>query len=258
LRGGQRHNLIFLPLLALMAFGNLLVHLEALGLAAGVGRQGLWLGLALVILLMVIVGGRVIPFFTERGLPGVRTHKWVPVEVTAIAGTLAWAMGVAMAPASPLTGAFAAVAAVAHALRLAGWHRPATWRVPLLWVLHLGYGWIVLGLAFQALAATGLMSPALALHALTAGAIGTLTLGMMARVALGHTGRALEPPLAVAGAFVLVNAAAAVRVLVPALMAVDYRYPVAISGMLWSAAFAIFVWVYVPIVVRPRVDGRPG
>jgi uncharacterized protein involved in response to NO len=153
---------------------------------------------------------------------------------------------------------FAVLAALGHGIRLFGWYRKQVWSVPLLWVLHLGYAWLVVGFLFRALSAAGLASPALAIHAFTAGGIGTLTLGMMARVALGHTGRALRVGPAMVWAFVLVNLAGMLRVFPPAINPGNYDTWLVLAAICWSTAFAIFVISYAGTLIRPRVDGRPG
>jgi uncharacterized protein involved in response to NO len=131
--------------------------------------------------------------------------------------------------------------------------------VPLLWILHLGYAWIALGFALLALSAAGLGSATgSSLHAFTAGSIGVLTLGMMARVALGHTGRMLEPAPLMTWAFVAVNLAALIRVGVPLFQPALYGAGMAVAGLAWMAAFGLFSAIYAPILLRPRVDGKPG
>ena len=130
--------------------------------------------------------------------------------------------------------------------------------MPLLWVLHLGYGWIVAGFCLAAAAAFGAIPPQSTTHAFTAGGIGVLTLGMMARVALGHTGRPLRVGPAMAVAFGLVNLAALLRALLPIWYPQWLSELVIFSGAFWSVAFIILVVVYTPILTQPRIDGRPG
>jgi uncharacterized protein involved in response to NO len=171
---------------------------------------------------------------------------------------LAFIVAEFIAPNSRTTGIFAALAAIVNGIRLSGWYTNRFWAVPLLWVLHLGYGWIVVGFVLKALAAFGFVSPQFTIHAFTVGAIGVLTLGMMARVSLGHTGRPLKAAAATAVAFVLINLAALLRGLLPVFfpqMLLDF---VELSGALWIGAFLIFIVVYAPILTAPRIDGRPG
>jgi uncharacterized protein involved in response to NO len=125
-------------------------------------------------------------------------------------------------------------------------------------VLFSGFAWLVVGLVLLALGSLDLLPLAPARHALTVGGIGVVTLGMMARVALGHTGRPMQPPRLVEWAFVAVNLAAALRVFGP--MVDPARLPVWLdaSGGLWLASFLAFLYYYAPILLSPRADGQPG
>jgi len=257
LRARQFVNLAFPILLLALAAANALVHLEALALAH-TARLGLHGAASMVVMIMVIVGGRVVPSFTDNRL-GSRARRWKPIEMALPWLTLLALLGWLAAPGSATTALLAALAAVLHGSRLAGWYTRRVWSVPLLWVLHLGYAWLPLGFALLALAAAG-VAPAQssALHAFTAGGIGVLTLGMMARVSLGHTGRLLEAPPVMTWAFVAINLAALLRVVPPLLMPAVMGPALLASGLLWIAAFALFVFVYVPMLLRPRADGKPG
>jgi uncharacterized protein involved in response to NO len=161
-------------------------------------------------------------------------------------------------PDSLASASFAALAACANGVRVAGWYTLRYWRVPLLWVLHLAYGWIVVGFYLKVGAALGAVAPQFTIHAFTVGGIGVLTLGMMARVSLGHTGRPLKVGPAMAVAFGLVNFAAAMRGLLPIFYPQWFSQLIAASGVLWVAAFVIFVVIYTPILTQPRIDGRSG
>jgi uncharacterized protein involved in response to NO len=257
-RSGQRRNLFFISLLGAFALANLLVHLEVLGFAEGFARAGIFLGLDLIILLIVIMGGRVIPFFTERALSGVRPRRRPWVEWLSIASVIAFIFAELFFPDSILVAVTAGLAAASNALRLSGWYTERFWSVPLLWVLHLGYGWIVAGFCLKTLASVGWVSPQLTIHAFTVGGIGVLTLGMMARVSLGHTGRVLQASKAIAIGFALINLAAAARGIAPIFFINWLPQLVALAGGLWILSFAIFLEAYVPILISPRIDGRPG
>jgi uncharacterized protein involved in response to NO len=152
----------------------------------------------------------------------------------------------------------ALLAALVHAWRLRGWMVGAALTQPLLVVLLVGYAWLVMGFALLAVAYSGYISTMLAFHALMVGGIGVLTLGMMARVALGHTGRPLRASPLVALAFFLVNIAAIVRVAGPPLTLRYTQAVISAAGALWITGFVLFLVIYIPILVQPRVDGRPG
>ena len=257
LKNNEKQNLIFLPLLAVLWSANLLVHADVLGLAPNLARKGVFLGLDVIILVIVIMGGRVIPFFTERAL-SVVLKRWRIVEWLSPVSVILFLVAELFRPDSVTSASLAAFAACANGARLAGWYTPRYWRVPLLWVLHLGYGWIVVGFYLKAGTALGLVPPQFTIHAFTVGGIGVLTLGMMARVSLGHTGRPLKVGAAMTSAFVLINLAAVGRGLLPPFFPQFFSQLIVASGAFWIAAFTIFIIVYTPILIQPRVDGRPG
>ena len=256
----QVRNYPVVAVLALLSLADLLVML---GLVEGDDlwqRQGVIAALWLVAAMMGLIGGRVIPFFTQRGLGR-------PAQVPALPWLERLAQGglvlLAGLTAGGLTlqphlwlGALCAAVALLHGVRLARWHDAGMWRVPLLWSLHLAYAWLVIALAGQALWHFGLLANAsLALHALAVGGVGGLILGMVARVSLGHTGRPLQPPKALGWAFALVNLGAAARVLLPPFLPLG---GLLLAGACWTAAFGLFVWHYAPMLCRARVDGQPG
>jgi uncharacterized protein involved in response to NO len=257
-RSGEKRNLIFLPLLAVFWLADFLVHAELLGLFANFARRGIFLGLDVVVLLIVIMGGRVIPFFTERALPGIVMKRRTAIERLSPLSVVLFLLAEFFFPDSLMSAGAAALAAGANGARLAGWYAHRYWRVALLWVLHLGYGWIVAGFVLKTGAGLGFVPPQFAIHAFTVGGIGVLTLGMMARVALGHTARPLTVGSAMALAFALVNLAAITRGLLPIFSPQWFVQFIIASGALWITAFVIFVAIYAPILTQPRIDGRPG
>lgn len=257
-RGKNKVNRAFLALLAAMTLANLLVHAQALGLTAATASRGSRLMLDLTLLTLWLVAGRIMPFFTQSAITGSkpRTRPWVETSTFVLAPAIAllnltW-------PASPVSGALLLILAAIQAIRLGGWHHPLAWRNPMLAVLYAGYLWLILGLALDGLAAQGLLPPFPALHALTAGGIGVFTLGMLARVTLGHTGRDMRASRATSLAFLIINLAALVRVFPPLLWPRHYNLWLGMAGGLWVLAFALFLGIYGPMLARPRVDGRPG
>ena len=258
LRSRQKHNLVFLFVLAALTAANAMVHLQELGYTQSTAPGGVHFAVYLIVLLIAILGGRVIPFFTERGIAGATTRRWTSVEYLGF-GALIALMALDLTGAAPIAVIVAGMlAAIGHALRQAGWYQRTVWSVPLLWVLHLGYAWLGAGFLLTALSAAGLINPMLALHAFTTGGIGTLTLGMMARVALGHTGRELRVGAAMTWAFVLANLSAVSRVFIPILSPGRYSDWIVLAGALWTVAFTLFVISYARVLIQPRVDGRPG
>jgi uncharacterized protein involved in response to NO len=152
----------------------------------------------------------------------------------------------------------AAVAALAHLLRWLLWRPWQTLRVPLVWVLHAAYLWVPLHLALRAVAAQGWAAPSVATHALTAGAIGGMVIGMMTRTARGHTARPLRADRVDVACFALVLLGAAVRVAGPPLAPALTVGSVLLSALLWSAGFALYAVRYWPVLTRARLDGKAG
>lgn len=252
-------NLVFIGILLVYSTANGLFHLGANGRLEAGETTGIFIGLYSLLLLISVMGGRVIPFFIERGLRNgfkASTRKTIEIFAQLLLVVIALMQIGGVEGRLPATVALAAAAM--HAIRLAGWYHKGIWRVPLLWVLVTAYGWIVIGLFLMAPAMLGLLNPMLAIHAMTAGGIGLVTTGMMVRVSMGHSGRQLHAPNSLVLAFILLNLAAITRVFVPMLLPDYYADTVFISAMLWATAFLIFAVRMAPIYWLPRVDGRPG
>jgi uncharacterized protein involved in response to NO len=256
LAGQNWRNVPVAVMVTLFALANAGFHLEA-G-AGGVANLSTRLGLAVVTLLIAVIGGRVTPSFTrnwqtKRGgpLPAVAGRlDVVTLAVTAV-GLVAWSV----APTHPAAGALLLAAGGLNLVRLIRWRGDATMAEPLVWILHLGYLWLAAGLVFTGLsvAAPGLVPPSVGVHALTAGAIGVMTLAIMTRASRGHTGRPQAAGRIEVLIYVLIKAAALTRVtggLLPTL----YQPLLMVSAGLWSAAFLAFVVVYGPMLLSPRPD----
>ncbi len=256
LAGQNWRNVPVAVMVTLFALANAGFHLEA-G-AGGVANLSTRLGLAVVALLIAVIGGRVTPSFTrnwqtKRGgpLPAVAGRLDVVTLAVTAAGLVAWSV----APTHPAAGALLLAAGGLNLVRLIRWRGDATVAEPLVWILHLGYLWLAAGLFFTGLsvAAPGLVPPSVGVHALTAGAIGVMTLAIMTRASRGHTGRPLAAGRIEVLIYVLINAAALTRVtggLLPTL----YQPLLMVSAGLWSAAFLAFVVGYGPMLLSPRLD----
>ena len=220
-------------------------------------QWGLTAALDVVLFIMVVMGGRVIPSFTNNAIFGAGARRKGWLEIGALGGVLAL-LACDLLAFELAAGVVALVAALLHATRLALWAPWTTRKRPILWILHASYAWIVVHLLLRGLATFEMVAPGLATHALTIGAIGGLTIGMMTRTARGHTGRPLHVgPLEVL-AYALVMLAAVVRALLPICFPGAYPLLVGVSAAVWSIAFALYVVVYVPVLARPRLDGKPG
>jgi uncharacterized protein involved in response to NO len=251
------HNWRNLPMIApvgVLGVANLLMHLESdgIGVPAGLGWR---LGLCAVIVLISAVAGRIVPSFTRNWLvqnqggegppaPGLLDRASLGVLHT---GLLGWAVF----PDTHVVGGLLICGALLNLWRLARWRGVATTAEPLLFILHIGYAWLVLGVALLGLSTLGIAVPlSAAIHSLTVGAIGTMILAVMTRVARGHTGRPLAANLATNLIYLSVSAAALTRV--AAAFDIWSSYLLLLSAALWIAAFGIFAAFYGPMLVRPR------
>ncbi|KAF3981053.1 MAG: NnrS family protein [Methylococcales symbiont of Hymedesmia sp. n. MRB-2018] len=258
IQSGNIKNLFFVALLSMIALGNFFIHAEILGFSVESTGLGLDIVIAIIVMMILVIAGKVFPFFTEKGLPGVMAIRNPCMDKLAI-GLSALVFSLLIFDVSGIVLTICAIVAViANFVRVAGWYVQRIWYVPLLWVLYMGYAWIMLGFVFVALASVSLVSTSLATHAFTVGGIGVITLGMMARVSLGHTGRRLKASNTIAVAFALINLAAVSRVLLPAISATGFNTFLLISSYCWLAAFALFVFIYTPILSSVRIDGKKG
>ena len=252
---GNWRNLPIVGSVTVLGIANLLMHLEADGAAVPSGL-GWRLGLAAVIVLISVMAGRIVPSFTRNWLAK-RQIVNLPAAPGAIdraalgvlhVGLFAWVF----LPEFQPVGVILLLGAALNLWRLLRWCGAATAAEPLLLVLHVGYGWLVLGVALLGLAVIDAHLPqSAAIHALTAGAIGTMTLAVMTRATRGHTGRALAADRATTAIYLLVNFAAIVRV--AAAIGETWTMPLLVaSGILWIGAFALFVLCYGPMLLLPE------
>ena len=257
LAGGNRRNYFFIPLVLALGGANLAFHAALHGLVPFSASAALAVGLDVVIFTIAVVAGRVVPMFTNNTVPGAGARREPAIERLALGSVLA--LVVADVTGLPqVAAAIAGFAAATHGARLALWAPLATRHDPLLWILHVSYAWIVAHLALRAAAGLDWVSSSLAMHALTIGGIGGMTLGMMTRSALGHTGHPLAAGWGETTSYALIQLAAIARVLVPIVAPQWHVAGIVLSGLAWCAAFTVFAAAYWNILTRPRVDGRPG
>jgi uncharacterized protein involved in response to NO len=258
----QWRNLMFSPMLLALALLNGVSHWAVVSQRPDLALQSLHGAVMLITLFITIVGGRVIPFFTANASAYVRRPPLQWLEALCAGSVIVLVMlafvGFSRLPAAVVVP-LCATAALLNGWRFLRWGFQYTWKVPLLWSLHLSYAFIPLGLLALALYNAGVLTSAsIALHCFTVGAIGGMILAMISRVTLGHTGRQLKPPRAMVPAYILILLAGAIRVLVPALLPAYAQWGIALAGVLWVLAYGIFCLNYEPMLLTPRVDGQPG
>jgi uncharacterized protein involved in response to NO len=249
-------NYIFLVLLSLLFICDLIFLLTSQIIA-------LYVAIFVISAMISLVGGRIIPAFTvaalrQRGHINIRNKDQPLLDKLALASWLALALAYIFTQGSGYFMAIVAAAAAAiHLLRLRHYNTLPALLDPLLWILHVAYIWIIVGLIMLAISSLSIISPIIGIHALTIGAIGSATLGMMSRVALGHTGRTLICHPAIICAFYLMQGAALARIVGPAALPEYHVILVTISGLLWCASFLIYAFIYTPVLLQARPDGQP-
>jgi len=255
----NRRNYGFIVLLSGLLLAAMLSHANMRGLfpaGLGLGRK---LGIDLIVLAILVVSSRVVPMFTRNATGATDISSAPALERAAIGGMLlltildvANVVGEAQAALSVLVGVLAL-------LRARKWGAKYTLGKPLLWTLHLGVAWIGLGLILAGLAAfVPRFPPSVALHAITAGGIGLLCLGMMTRVSLGHTGRMLAIGPSMVWAMRALAVAVLLRVVGPLLFPLQAPLLLFGAALLWCAAFGLYLVNHAKALVTPRADGRPG
>lgn len=255
-------NLVFLVFLLLLAAANGFIHAEWAGLAHDMASRALSFSVHLLALMVALIGGRIIPGFTRNALimrePGAvlpRSFAWL--DRMALGLLAALAACVALGIGGWIAGVLAAGAALAHLARLSFWRGGATLRTPLLWSLHLAYGLLGVALAAIAMAhVTDWIAPSAAQHLMAIGGIGGMTLAVMTRAALGHTGRPLVVGRMVALTYGLIAAAALVRSIAPELFPRHYMTAILLAAVLWAAGFILFAIIYFPVLTGPSIPKR--
>ena len=261
-KADHTRNLFFVPVLLLLTLANLLFHLSLILQQPQLKVWGMNATLMLIALIMSIVAGRVMPMFTANGTGTAKVEPLAWLETLTIGSTIvlvalhAFRLDLWL-PSWLFAGVFI-IASVSHVYRAMRWRPWLTLKHPLLWSLHVAYWFIPVAFALFAANHLGwLPQRSMAVHALTVGAMGGMILAMICRVSLGHTGRTLTPSKWVKWILGLVILAALTRVFA-GLLPFNLLNVYMAAGGLWSVAYLGFVVIYGPMLLAPRVDGRPG
>ncbi|MFO0836159.1 MAG: NnrS family protein [Phycisphaerales bacterium] len=240
-----------MPLVAVLlalAAANIAFHASMHGLIPFSPMAAVELGLMLIVLVEMIVGGRVVPGFTANAIPGVPQFRAAWLHRGSFVLVAAAIIADALHAPAPVSGTAALVAAVAVAVQALGWNPVATRGRPILWILHAGYAFIPIGLFLLGLSALGVVARSAAIHALAAGSMGGLIIGMITRTALGHSGRPVRAGRAEVAAYMLILLAAALRVSA-SLIPTVYLASMLAAGAAWTAAFLIYLVAYTPVLL---------
>jgi uncharacterized protein involved in response to NO len=259
IKAKQWPQLAVVTKLTLLCIGNLLFYLGTLEILASGVTISQWIAIVLMLSLILMIGRRVIPFFIERGVGypvKLKQSKWVDISI--MFAFIAWL--ISLLTTQPILGSISCALIFAlNSYRLAYWHTSGIWKAPLLWSLYSAMWLMNIGFLLTALQAMIAYPYTWSLHVFTIGGIGLMTLAMMARVSLGHTGRDIRnPPKVVSWIFSLMLAAVIFRVLLPMWMPDFYRSWLVMSGIIWCIAFTLFVITYASILIKPRADGLEG
>jgi uncharacterized protein involved in response to NO len=213
----------------------------------------------LLVLMIAVIGGRVVPAFTHNWLhlSGISTRmprRIVWLDGASVVSIALLALLQVVPVPERIQAATALPAALANGVRLFLWHGAPTWRAPIVFVLHVGYAWLVIGLLLMSAAAFDSGLPSIpAEHAFGAGAVATMIIAIMTRASLGHTGRRLIAPQPVVLAYILLTVAAFLRVFGSLIATPHYLEILQVAGLAWIGAFSLFVAVYAPILMTPRL-----
>lgn len=256
LKSWSKRNFVFIGLLSLLFACDVIFLLSE-------NRTPLYVALFMIVIMISLIGGRVIPAFTVGALRQKRKKLYQTDQrkrdVAAVVSLAALALIlVFFGSGNAVFGVIAIASAAMHALRMRHYHTRHIFHDPMLWILHAGYLWLVFGLLLLGLSGFGLVPFSAALHALTAGAIGSMTLGMMCRVTLGHTGRDIIANPLTTLSFAFMIFAGLIRVFGPLLLPQYALFWIISSACLWSASFGLYIFTYLPMLWQPRPDGTPA
>ncbi len=256
----KKINMVFAILLLLLWICNLVFHLDSSGFLGEYwySRKALLLAVQVIILILTVIFGRVIPFFSRRAIDGYSTEINPWVDRATILSTFFFIGSYLFSELGLLTFWTGIIAGLFHLFRLFKWYSRRVWRVPILFILYLGYFWLIVAFFASSLAAIGSLPLSLATHVFSVGAISVTILGMVTRVTLGHSGRPISASKITLVSYTLVFAGSVTRFLMPLLVPGVYLHAITVSGLLWIGAMLLFLCEYGPILVSPRIDGKPG
>lgn len=249
----NKRNFVFLGLLTILSSAQIIFFVMEI-------REALYVAIMMIMVMISLIGGRVIPAFSvaalRRGGEEAFQTPQMKLDIAALISLIATTLCLVIVPDSIFLAIAALISAVIHAFRMRRYHTMRILNDPMVWILHVGYAWLIVGLLLLALSGLGIVSVSVALHALTAGSIGSMTFGMMCRVALGHTGRNLVTTKLTLITFVLMQVIVIIRVLGVIFLPEYMMSWIVLSAGLWSLCFALYLLIYAPMLMRARPDAR--
>jgi uncharacterized protein involved in response to NO len=254
----QKKNQVFFILFTVLFIGNLLVHLETLGIVYNVSRKGIMLGLGTIIMIINIIGGRVFPFFTQKSVQNARVKNIPIIEKMCFIITFLFVFTNSFFELTIVNSLVSILAGILHLIRFYGWNPLQSKNIPILWILFLGYFWMIVAFLLKGFSIFTQIPISLSTHLFTIGVLGVLIYGMITRVSLGHTGRIIKADKFILLGYILLNVSVLFRVFLPLLKPENYLDSIFYSALLWIIAFILFVFRYWSILTKPRPDGKAG
>lgn len=254
----QRKNRGFILILTSLWLCDLCYQGFSLGYLEDYRRKALLVAVQFVIVIVVVISGRVLPFFSRNAVPNYHQRNFKNLNSAAIFVSILFLLTYSYLEIGELTYWVGIAAGLVHLARFCVWFDKGIIFKPVLWILYVGYLWIIVGYFASSLAAAGLIMPSLATHAFTAGVISVMIIGMMTRVTRGHTGRPILATRTTTITYVFIIVASILRFGAPLVLPASYVQLIIVSGVFWVAAASLFLLEYMPMLVSPRSDGRPG
>ncbi len=253
-------NMIFIVLLTVLILANASIHADWIGWANDSASWGLTLAVYSFAMMIVVIGGRIVPTFTRNACRSCDPdapvpHSFIPLEVISMMSAAALIACHFFAASQQIVTMAAMFAAVSNGIRLGFWRGFANLRQPLVWSLHLGYGFLVLGFTAIALAGFGMLGASAAQHVLAVGAVGCMTMAVMTRATLGHTGRPLVAAAGTAVAYLAIAVAALIRGFGLLVFPDGYFLIMYASSVFWMGGFTLFSFLYGPMLISRSVSG---
>lgn len=253
----QKRNRIFLVILGLLGCADVMIHLGILLERPVLSHRAIGFSVDIILVVIGIIAGRIIPFFTSRAISGAQVRPRPIIEKLSMISLFLFA-ATDFFPSDNLKGVVGIAAGLVHLVRFSTWDFARSWKVPILSVLYAGYLWIILGLFSYGISLVHPLIPTIPLHMITVGGIGLMILGMMPRVSSGHTGRPIRSEVSMIVAWIFIFLAAVFRTIVPVFAVGNYQMWVKISGHLWAMGFLLFLLKFSSVLISPRVDGKDG
>ncbi|GIW22649.1 MAG: heme transporter CcmB [Candidatus Sericytochromatia bacterium] len=251
----QRKNRIFILLFFFIFISNFIIHLEIFGFLENFSRKAIMIALSSILMMITIITGRIIPFFTKKAIleEKIEVKEWIEKYLFIL--SFLFIITNSFFESKVINSLVCFLLTFLHFERFRNWHPIQTAKIPILWILFIGYFWFILGFFMKGISLFLDISYSLSTHLLTLGGMSVIIYGMITRVSLGHTGRPIVASKVIVLAYYIINLSVFIRVFIPLFLSNYTKLAINISGFLWILVFSIFIFKYWKILVSPRIDG---